>query len=1109
MSTKTVFVLIMILVVIGGFGGLWFVTDYNLKLPDRISQHETIVMGQNRFVPGTQAALRVVTRDSRDAAPLENAAIRVAMQPVEGGNPVDVFTGRTDESGTADVNFKVPIDAPREQTIIIETISDLGSDQVERPITIERDFKVLLTTDKPLYQPGQIIHIRTLALGVFDLVPAFEQDLEIIIADGKGNKVFRKTLTTSEWGVAAVDFQLASEVNTGAYKITAVLGNTSSEKTVTVEHYVLPKFDISIETDKSFYLPGERVNGTLQANYFFGKPVAAGEIMLEGYAFDVERDTIITLQGATTETGHFEFSFVLPTYLAGTDLEAGSGRFYLQAAVTDQAQHTEIAHHSLPVSQSALIIAAIPEGGQFKPGVENILYVLTSYPDGTPANTDLEIEFYYSGESLSTETGNYGLAAIPFTPSEPWQDFSIRARDDQGNTRTQEFYFEGRWNDETVLLRPDKPVYFVGETMDLTILTTASAGTVYLDIIREGQTVSTQAVDITSGMTQIAVDLTPDLYGTLEIHAYKILRSGYIVRDTRLVVVDNANDLNLVLTPQTPEGRAAVGELPYFKPGEMATVEVSVQDWDGVGHQAALGLAVVDEAVFALAEQDPGFAKLYFLLESQLLQPKYDLHGFSVPDLVGGVPVSSQEFVEAIEASAQASLAEAIPQRTGFSLEANSHEDTMQRVAERQRAFFGRLSAGLLGVFLVISLVYLILGLRAVIQARVLGRSLGLSLGILAFPIVLLWLWPHPWATTPLDKLGIFFDWLSWRGEIFLLILAGLGLIGLIVLIVTAVRRKDGPLAWKLGLIPVFMGVLIFLGIALAESQVEPDTIYLILGIVGFVLIPIAFILRFAGFSYSRQPLAAIGALPVALILLFGSLALTFLGTSQSMGMGGEMFLEEPMLAMEMADGAIEMEVVEKSEGMAPDTADASESSTPRLRQYFPETMLWLPEAVTDERGDLQLEFLVADSITTWRMTALASTQYGRLGSATVPLRVFQDFFIDLDLPVALTVGDEISIPVGVFNYLPEPQSIRLEVEKMPWFELLDRSEKTIDIAANDITVVYFKIRATDFGRQPFKVMAYGSEMSDAIQKEVRGYPAGKQIHFTHSDRLETGTGVQ
>ena len=51
----------------------------------------------------------------------------------------------------------------------------------------------------------------------------------------------------------------------------------------------------------------------------------------------------------------------------------------------------------------------------------------------------------------------------------------------------------------------------------------------------------------------------------------------------------------------------------------------------------------------------------------------------------------------------------------------------------------------------------------------------------------------------------------------------------------------------------------------------------------------------------------------------------------------------------------------------------------------------------------------MADSITTWRMAMLASTHQRRAGHR-VPqaLKVFQDFFVDLDLPVTLTQGDQL-----------------------------------------------------------------------------------------------------
>ena len=69
----------------------------------------------------------------------------------------------------------------------------------------------------------------------------------------RATRSFASNLVTSDYGVASADFQLAPEVNTGDYKISAILGNTTSEKTVTVEYYVLPKFDLTLETESSFY----------------------------------------------------------------------------------------------------------------------------------------------------------------------------------------------------------------------------------------------------------------------------------------------------------------------------------------------------------------------------------------------------------------------------------------------------------------------------------------------------------------------------------------------------------------------------------------------------------------------------------------------------------------------------------------------------------------------------------------------------------------------------------------------------------------------------------------------------------------------------------------
>ena len=75
---------------------------------------------------------------------------------------------------------------------------------------------------------------------------------------------------TDEYGISAADFQLADEVNEGAYTLRAIMEQGNTEKTVTVERYVLPKFKVVIDTDKKYYLPAEKITGKIQVDYFFG-----------------------------------------------------------------------------------------------------------------------------------------------------------------------------------------------------------------------------------------------------------------------------------------------------------------------------------------------------------------------------------------------------------------------------------------------------------------------------------------------------------------------------------------------------------------------------------------------------------------------------------------------------------------------------------------------------------------------------------------------------------------------------------------------------------------------------------------------------------------------
>ena len=1100
----TALYLLIILAVVVGLVALRWVTI----LPERVDEQQTIVLGQTRFAPDSDASVRVVVQDFGAGQPIAGAHVEVSLKPAS-GRAVPLFEGQTDETGSLPVRFHVPADAPAEALLIVETESAVGRDRVEQPVAIQREYRMLLTSDKPLYQPGQTIHMRALALSTFDLTPARGATVDFLVEDPKGNKVFRQSATASDFGVAASDFTLADLVNQGNYKLSVSIGDTRSEKTVEVRPYVLPKFGVDVSTDRSFYLPGERVEGVVQADYFFGKPVAQGEVRVVGSVWDVERTAVVDISGQTDENGTYEFGFDLPEYFAGPGLESGQAQFVLEVTVVDQTDHPEQTSQVLPIAAQPLVIEAVAESGMLKPGVENIVYVLTSYPDGRPAPARLQISVD-GGGAVELTSGEFGLTEFTFTPQPGgYHVLDIVAQDETGLSARRQVDFETEYGSDSVLLRADRAAYVVGETMNLVAFTPVASGDVYLDIVKAGQTLSTRSARVRDGKAEFAVDVSPDLYGTLELHAYKVLLDGTVVRDTRLVVVDAPNDLAITVA----------ADKDTYLPGEMATVDFQTSEATeeregeerGEGVQTALGVAIVDESVFALQRQDPGFAKLYFLLEQELLEPFYQIKGFELP-----AAISPSEDVEQIrlaqDDAAKATWAGAPVLAAPRPI--NSRQDKMSGVILAQQKGFECIGQASTAGLILVPLLLWVVVLVALRRTGVVKRSL-VRLAVASVVILLLG--------------GCLAGWFIATGEMFyyfdpeytLIPLAVVFGLGMLVFAGYAWVKRD-PAARFLTLLTLAWPALLFLLIQASDRGPAPADALIVVGLLAYLLIPGAYLLfgqarwvqerRFAGALVTG--LGALSALP-AMVILPAVLMFTVgggIGAMAPQALRGNGVVEE----MEFAAGLpVQIEataVVEKAVEVplpAAESEQAARAEAPRLRQYFPETLYWAPEIVTDESGFVSLEIPMADSITTWRLTALASSQDGRLGFTTRGIRVFQDFFVDIDLPVALTQGDEISIPVGVFNYLPEAQEVRLVVEREPWFELLGEGEQTLTIASNDIDVVYFPIRVVKFGRQGFQVTAWGEQMSDAIRREVNVVPDGMEIRLTESDWLRESKEIE
>lgn len=1290
--------------------------------------HDTFVFLPEDVVAGTDVALRVLVTTPAsltDDRPIEGATVRIALEGAPGGT-LPLFEGKTDARGLVTPRVRFPEVPDGKATLWILTVSPFGHQDITQELDIRAARSaLLLTTDKPLYQPGQVVHLRALALREGSLKPAAAADLVFEIADPKGNKVMKRTVRTSDFGVAATDFTLADEVGLGDYDVSAAVGPAVSRKTVVVKKYVLPRFRTALTTVRAFHLPGDTLQGEVQADYLFGRPVAGAEVAIEAAcAYEefsaseharVTHDfsSIATVSAQTDAHGHATFEVPLAGDLLPADPAVLGGQLRLQVAVTDGAGHTERTIRVLPVARGPIGIAAVPESGRLVPGVENLVYLVATYPDGTPA-PDAEVEFVVrprgaDGQSDPPDDGDdpigvpplfsarartdaTGIATVAYTPRREHlgrtdSDYearvfpstnpedrgrehdvrvarvfcALRARDARGAKCESRVTLPSQEGGPQLLLRLDRAIYAPGEPIGAEVFTTAGPGGVYVDLLKDGQTVAAALADVHDGRARCELAPPPGLAGAAEVHAYQLAPSGDLARDGQVAYVRPAGGLTVAVTADKPE----------YRPGEAAVVRFAVTDAAGRPAPAALGVVLVDESVYALQENQPGLERAFFTLTRELAAPAGSLRyaGPSLAELAAapGAPPDRQRIARVLLAGADpcpyyavavnprsARTARVVVQyrqvcsaladyvRSGEIFSARDEatgqwgfrKDLLDLLVTDQKIDPAWLRTPWSRRVTLADLAQVMAGFdfeataRAAYQQRkdllwhkllepregedagpcVLERAPGgdtlrYRAGVLEalpaaakLPVTVL---TDPWgAPITLERLlreepafapaNLARAFLGERKRVLWPVLvqhvAAFGLDNLamwdaraaawtwrpdaLARIVQAHRLDADPRRDACGR-PVELSDL---------AAVSDDKAFLPEAVAHLVLFDrLRAVEEAIGSLISREHLTLVdektqaSALPADLLaratgpegtaqahlrtdpwghplrlvpfekpkghsswLDFYALTsdgpdrtpgtpddLVYGGVNRPPDYHGELDVarvtvpdlalgeERPEFRARESSGytsvAFGTTASFSADGDKPRAAGSPVGDPVRVRENFPETLCWQPNLLTDDRGEATLPLEMADSITTWRLTASASSQAGLLGGAGGALRVFSDFFVDIDFPVALTQGDEVAVPIAIHNYLSEPQTVRLEAQgdpADPWFELLDPPVREVAVAAGQVTGVRCRLRARAIGTHRLTVVARGTRMNDAVKRSVEVLPCGQRIEEVVNERL-------
>ncbi|MCS6884897.1 MAG: alpha-2-macroglobulin family protein [Acidobacteriota bacterium] len=1088
------------------------------------------LLAQRELIAGSAVSPRLVVLDNSTGEPLE-AEINIELLS-KNGSKIDSIRATTDKHGTIQPRLRLPQDEVGQAKIAVTVDTEIGSGKLFEEVNIVKREAILLTLDKPLYQPGHLVHIRALALDRISRKSIAGEPITFEIEDAKGNKVFKRKLTTDEFGVASAQFQLAEEVNMGTYKLRAILGTSNTqERSFIVDRYVLPKFKVSVKfqggederLQKRYYGLGDVVSGRIEAKYLFGKPVQNAKVTIKMTTFDVERVELGKQKGYTDGTGIYGFALKIPNQLVGRT--ANQAKVALEVEVVDSANHKESRIENLFVSKDPIMITAIPEGGELAPKLKNKVYVLTSYPDGSPAQTQL------SGTGIMgvIQTGSDGIATIEVEGGQ--KVLKLSARDLAGRLGKAEIQLETRSGEDSLLVRTNKSLYHVGDNLEVSVISSKQSGSVYLDIIKDRQTVLTQALELKEGQASTVIDITADLFGIVEIRGYIFGRNAETISDRRMVMIDPADDLQI-------EAKASKES---FRPGEQADIDIRVRDRLGRPVRAILDLQVVDEAVFALSERQPGFEKVFMYLEEELLKPKYEIHFHAhdiIPLPIAEEPVAAEKVARRERVAAV--LLSAAKEVTPYSIEREYGRAEIEAKEDEYYDKYYELSSKRLSRIVDALNNYYATGITPSNPNKDLAAAI--AAGLLSQEEAL-----DPWGrnyifnkqhSPYLLATSQFADqkeeqqtfWISesmvkvssskaqrpFNGKVE--IQEGV-LPGAYCQITGLIRSTSGGLAGSQTKLRRREDGKIFKtvtdrGGSFSYSGLNPGSYELTVEAEGHYGTTYSWIILKAGDRASVE--VNLDRAPTKTV---HKLTLHEYSTRWS----------KNKVPLEAADGIVLMTAAPNAatgvparrarngettimqfEKQRPSQDNEPQGSTePKVRSYFPETLYVNPALITDQNGTAKVSIPMADSITTWRLSMLASTKRGLLGSTTTGIRVFQDFFIDLDLPVSLTQNDLVQIPVAVYNYLSETEDVEVTLKPADWYELVDdTSTKTIKVAAEEVSAVTFRIKANKIGQQTLTASARlvgrnSAANGDAIARSIEVRPDGEQQETHLTGRLQ------